>query len=43
MPGYGLAVAQAQHTLREVTRVLESAGIDVACPFTRWQDACPGT
>ena len=30
VPGYGLAVAQAQHTLREVTRVLESAGIDVA-------------
>ena len=29
VPGYGLAVAQAQHTLREVTRVLESAGIDV--------------
>ncbi len=30
VPGYGLAVAQAQHTLREVTRVLEGAGIDVA-------------
>merc|ERR1711939_801783 len=30
VPGHGLAVAQAQHTLREVTRVLESAGIDVA-------------
>ena len=30
VPGYGLAVAQAQHTLQEVTRVLESAGIDVA-------------
>ena len=30
VPGYGLAVAQAQHTLREVTRVLETAGIDVA-------------
>merc|ERR1711991_842714 len=29
VPGYGLAVAQAQHTLREVTRVLESAGIEV--------------
>ena len=29
VPGYGLAVAQAQHTLREVTRVLESNGIDV--------------
>tara|TARA_Y100001968_G_scaffold98016_1_gene87967 strand:- start:9358 stop:10794 length:1437 start_codon:yes stop_codon:yes gene_type:complete len=29
VPGYGLAVAQAQHTLREVTRLLESEGIDV--------------
>ncbi|KZR85114.1 NAD(P) transhydrogenase subunit beta [Synechococcus sp. MIT S9509] len=29
VPGYGLAVAQAQHTLREVTRSLESAGIQV--------------
>ena len=30
VPGYGLAVAQAQHTLREVTRLLEDAGIEVA-------------
>ncbi|KGG15558.1 MULTISPECIES: NAD(P)(+) transhydrogenase (Re/Si-specific) subunit beta [unclassified Prochlorococcus] len=29
VPGYGLAVAQAQHTLREVTRALESNGINV--------------
>ena len=30
VPGYGLAVAQAQHTLREVTRLLENAGIEVS-------------
>ena len=29
VPGYGLAVAQAQHTLREVTRVLENSDIEV--------------
>ncbi len=29
VPGYGLAVAQAQHTLREVSRVLEAGGIEV--------------
>ncbi|ABX09150.1 NAD(P)(+) transhydrogenase (Re/Si-specific) subunit beta [Prochlorococcus marinus] len=29
VPGYGLAVAQAQHTLREVTRSLEANGINV--------------
>ena len=30
VPGYGLAVAQAQHTLREVTQVLESSNINVS-------------
>jgi NAD(P) transhydrogenase subunit beta len=30
VPGYGLAVAQAQHTIRELAEVLEGRGIDVA-------------
>ncbi len=29
VPGYGLAVAQAQHTIRELAEVLEARGIEV--------------
>lgn len=29
IPGYGLAVAQAQHTVHELTKVLESKGVEV--------------
>lgn len=29
VPGYGMAVAQAQHALREMTEALKSAGVDV--------------
>jgi NAD(P) transhydrogenase subunit beta len=30
VPGYGLAVAQAQHTVRDLASALESRGVDVA-------------
>jgi NAD(P) transhydrogenase subunit beta len=30
VPGYGLAVAQAQHTIRELAEVLEAKGVDVS-------------
>jgi NAD(P) transhydrogenase subunit beta len=30
VPGYGLAVAQAQHTVRDLAAALESRGVDVA-------------
>ncbi len=30
VPGYGLAVAQAQHTVRELAKVLEKRGVEVA-------------
>jgi len=30
VPGYGLAVAQAQHVVRELTNVLEKRGVEVA-------------
>jgi H+-translocating NAD(P) transhydrogenase subunit beta len=30
VPGYGLAVAQAQHTVRDLAAALESKGVDVA-------------
>ncbi len=44
IPGYGLAVAQAQHTVRELADSLIAKGVDVSStPSTRWPDACPGT
>jgi NAD(P) transhydrogenase subunit beta len=30
VPGYGMAVAQAQHAVRDLTRLLETRGVDVA-------------
>ena len=43
VPGYGLAVAQAQHNVRELADVLEQRGVDVSTPSTRWRAACPAT
>ena len=29
VPGYGMAVAQAQHTVYEITKILKSKGVNV--------------
>ena len=42
-PGYGLAVAQAQHTVRDLANALEKRGVEVTTRSTRWRAACPGT
>ena len=44
VPGYGLAVAQAQHTMRELADLLEAQGHRGRCTAsTRSPAACPGT
>ena len=44
VPGYGMAVAQAQHAVRELTKELESRGRrGHATRSTRSPGACPGT
>ena len=43
VPGYGLAVAQAQHTLRQLVDLLEERGYRSTTRSTRWPAACPAT
>ena len=42
VPGYGLAVAQAQHVIHELELLLEERGVEVNMPYTLLQDVCPG-
>ena len=43
VPGYGLAVAQAQHTVRDLASELEKRGVQVRMRSIRWPAGCPGT
>ena len=43
MPGYGLAVARAQHKIRELYDALTRRGVDVKFGIARWRAACPAT
>ena len=43
VPGYGLAVAQAQHDVRKLAELLERGASTSATRSTRSPGACPGT
>ena len=43
VPGYGLAVAQAQHALKQLVDVLTERGAKVDYASTPWPAGCPGT
>ena len=43
VPGYGLAVAQAQHDVRALAELLEAKGVDVLYASTRSPAGCRAT
>jgi NAD(P) transhydrogenase subunit beta len=43
VPGYGLAVARAQHAVKEMVEKLTEKGVTSSTPSTRWPAACPAT
>ena len=43
VPGYGMAVAQAQHALKEMTDALKSNGVRLHLQFIPLQEECQDT
>ena len=43
VPGYGMAVAQAQHDVRQLADLLEEKGVEVKYAIHPSPAACPGT
>ena len=43
VPGYGLAVAQAQHAVRELAELLEARGVNVSYAIHPSPGACRAT